>query len=928
MMRSAQVFALALAFGLGIFASAPAQEAKPTTPGQEGKPAATPQNEQKKDEEKKEEPKQDPKAAEYEKAVKDLKKLDGNLTLYQRKKDILLELPESKLGKILLFQASFHSGVMGDGITAGFPVGDFAISAFRFDKVDESIWMVRPNIAYRWQKDDPLAAASAHSFPEAILGSFRIEQTHPAKKLFLINVTQLFYGDMLRLGEGVSTMLGGPYQLDREKSGPDYVKSFPDNANVRMNLHFYSPRGGEANPILAMLGLGAENQLEDSRSAPLKVTYNLWWRRESAYMPRLADPRVGFFTTDHYSLARFLEDDRQERYIFRFHLEKKDSGAKLSEPVKPIVWYIDNSVPVQYRDAMRNGILYWNKAFEAVGYKNALEVRNAPENDPDWDHADGRRNVLRWTMSPGSAYAIALARTDPFTGEVLNASVNFDAGMLALAFKEQERFTGPGSGSHKRAIEVLASQPEAQHGVTTEAYLWDGPLALYRKEMRTKLGSLGWSAYDCTFAHGKAESAAFAWTALGASGKNISKDGYAKAFLTEIAAHEVGHTLGLRHNFIASTRLTTAQLADDSLTGRIGNTSSVMDYSPVNIMAVLTPAKHFFSNTIGEYDLWAIKYGYDQFPGAKTPAGESPYLARIASESGKPGLRYMSDEQADSFDPYAIRFDHAKDPVTYSAKVLQAAENIKQYAIKNLPRHGENYAVRTQMILSALTRAFREGRFAARFVGGMAGSKSFKGDLGQGPALQPVSAAEQRQAVQLIAKYCLSANAFVLPQDVMLNLQQDYSDGSANGWTAPLRELIGTNQQMMYAQLMSAATTKRIAENAYKLGGKNAYNMDEHFSILLGAVFSEVGANKDISALRRDLQRFAINGLMVQAGASQGGVSEDVRMLASDSLRRLSARFGAQLASAGKLEALTRIHLRDSKETMDRFLERQMTSGR
>jgi hypothetical protein len=909
------MLALAMTFGLGFLSSASAQETKT---GAETKPAEV----------KKEEPKQDPKVAEYEKAIKDLKRLDGNLTLYQRKKDVLLELPEAQLGKILLFQASFNTGFMGDGLTAGFPVGDFAISAFRFDKVEESIWMIRPNIAYRWETDDPLATASNRSFPEAILGSFKIEQSHPEKKLYLLNITSLFYGDILHLSEGISTLLGGPFQLDREKSGPEYVKSFPDNANVQMKLHYYSPRGAEPNPLMILLGLGGDNQLEDSRSAPIKVTYNFWWRRDSGYKPRLSDPRVGYFTTDHFNLSRFLTDDRTERYINRFNLQKKDPTAKLSEPVKPITWYIDNSVPAQYRDAMKAGVLYWNKAFENLGYKNAIEVKMAPDNDPNWDHADGRFNVLRWTVSPGSSYAIAMARWDPFTGEVLNASVNFDAGMLAAAFREQERFTVPGSGNVNRASEILSQQPETEKGITTDAYLWEGELAVYRKEMQEKLRKLGWEAYGCNYAEGKADSAAFAWMGIGASGKKVNRTDYAKEFLTEIAAHEVGHTLGLRHNFVASTRHTTAQLANDTLTSRFGNVSSVMEYSPVNIMAVLTNATNFYTHTVGEYDLWAIKYGYENFAGAKTPLAEKSFLARIASESGKPQHRWLSDEQADSFDPYAVRFDHAKDPVTYSSKVLQVASNIKNYAIKNLPRNGESFDRRTKMILSAITRTFREGRLATRFVGGMSASKNFKGDQGQTPALQPISPAEQRQAVQLVAKYCLSAESFALPTDVMINMQQDYADGSANGWTAPLRELIGQNQLMLFSQLMSASTTKRIAENAFKLTGKSAYTMDEHFGTLLGAVFSEVGKDKNVSPLRRDLQRYALNALMIQAGAAQGGVSEDVRMLASDSLRRLSARFGLQSANGKKLDAMTRVHLRDSKETIDRFLARQNTVGR
>lgn len=908
MIRSLLTLSLALGFAGAVSTAAFAQGAKPDS--------------------KKEEPKQDPKTADYEKAIKDLKRVDGNLTFYLRKKEILLELPESKLGQILLVQASFNSGVLAEDVTAGFPVGDFAVAAFRFEKQEESVWMIRPNIAFRWDENDPLGVASQRSFPEAILGSFRIEQTNPDKKLYLVNITNLFYGDVFRLNEGVAMGLGGPYQLDREKSGPEYVKSFPDNANVQMRLHYFSPRGNEPNPIAALLGLVEESQLEDSRSAPLKVTYNLWWRRDTGYTPRLADPRVGFFTADYFDVGRFLQDDRTERFINRWNLKKKDPTAALSEPVKPIVWYIDTSVPPAYREAMKSGILYWNKAFEALGYKNAIEVKMAPENDPDWDHADGRFNVLRWTMSPSASYAIAMARTDPFTGEILNASVNLDAGMLYTAFREQERFTMPGAGNAKRATEMLTHMAEREYGVSTDAYLWEGPIAVYRKQMADKFRALGWNVYDCRFAKGKADSAAFVWAGIGASGKNVSRDTYAKGFLTEIAAHEVGHTFGLRHNFIASTRLSTAQLADDSLTGRVGNVASVMEYSPVNIMAVLTPAQHFFSQTIGEYDQWAIRYGYETFEGARTPLSERPYLAKIARESGRPEYRYMGDEQADSFDPYAIRFDLASDPVTYSSKVLQVADNIRKYAIANLPRPGESYAKRTQMILSANVRTFREGRFAARFVGGIAGSKSFKGDVMASDTLRPVDADVQRQAVRLIAKYCFGAEAFKLPESVMVNLQQDYADGSANGWTAPLREQISMNQQMLYSQLMSAATTRRIAENAFKLPAKKAYTMDEHFSTLLGATFSEIGANKNVEPLRRDLQRFVLNALMTQAGASPGGVSEDVRMLAGDALRRLSSRFGAAIAKSKGLDGMTQAHFRDAKETIDRFLARTQTINR
>ncbi len=877
---------------------------------------------------KKEEPKQDPKVVEYEKAIKDLKRVEGAWTLYTRKKDLLLELPESKIGKLFCLQAALNTGVMGDVLQAGFPVGNFTVDVFRFDRAEESLWLVRPALKHRWAADDPLAVASQRSFPEAILGSFRIEQTHTEKKLLLVNVTQLFYGDVLRLSEVVGILLGGA-MLDRDKSSTDEIRGYPENTVVRMKLHFLAPRGAQDNPLAALLGLGGGGQLEDSRSAPLKVTYSLWFRKDSGYMPREFDPRVGYFTEDFFDVGRFAVDDRSTRYITRFALQKKSPGAALSEPVKPIVWYLDTSIPKAYRPAIREGILYWNRAFEAIGYKEAIVVREAPDNDPDFDHADGRYSVVRWAMSEDATYAIAMARADPLTGEVLNASVNMDANLLYAAFREQQRLANPGAGMHQRALALLERDDIRDAQLTPEQFLFGPEPGLRAKAVREALRKLNWTAQECRYAEGKADSAALGWNAIEATGTRMSKEEYAKAFLRDIVSHEIGHTLGLRHNFVASTRLTTAELGSDSVTARHGLTSSVMDYVPVNIMAVLGRGRNYYAPRIGEYDVWAIRYGYIDVPASKLPAEERHQLSRIASQSGRIEHRFMTDESADGFDPFVVRFDNARDPLNYSEKVLLASKNVLQYAVNELPRPGEGYAKRTQLILGAVNRAFREGMAAARFVGGVAGSRNFRGDAGEVPTLAPVDPSTQRAAVRMIVRNCFSAGAFALSSEVLSNLSQDPNDDAAAGWSAPLREMIGMQQNGLYATLMAAATTRRIAENELKWGNRgNPYTMEEHFSAILGGVFGDLGKGESVPPIRRDLQRFAINALMIQAGAGAGGVSEDVRMLASDSLRRLSTRLAGVAKRPGTANSMTRIHVRDAKESIDRFLARINVSQR
>lgn len=888
--------------------------------GQDGKTTESPQT----GAPTQEQPKPDPKIEEYEKAVKDLKKYEGAFTFYIRKKDILLELPESKLGQTFLLQATLNSGA-GGGAQAGDPLGAFSVDAFRWEKHDEQVWIVRPNLRFRWEPNDPLAVASQRSFPEAVLGGFRIEQTHPAKKLLLVNVTNLFYGDLVRLQEVVNMGVGGQYSLDRDKSGLDSLKSYDRNTIVRMAMYYTMQRsGGPENPFLAMLGMSG-NFLEDSRSAPLKVTYNLWYREPSDYRPRIADPRVGYFTEDFYSVSRFLEPDRTQRYIMRYHLKKKDPSAKLSEPVKPIVWYIDTSVPKAYRDAVRDGILAWNKAFEEIGYQDAIVVKDAPENDADWDHADGRFNVIRWTMSPDAGYAVALFRTDPFTGEVLNASVTFDANMLFFAQMEQERFAVPASSAIQLAHEALLRHPTDP--LLPVRSMW-GEVDPQRESAKARASQLGWRFADCALCRDLKPYLRMTWYAIEAAGLGITKEQYAKQFIRETTMHEVGHCLGLRHNFVASTNLTTAQMADPETVNAMGITASVMDYNPPNVQAIFKSGLPFYSQVIGPYDKWAIRYGYMDVA-ANTPEGEKFALAQVARQSGVNGHAFMTDEDADSFNPFVVRFDNAKDPLNYSERMIEASTKIRRYAIKNLPKPGEDYEKRTTMILSSYTMLFRQARLASRFVGGIATSRSFKGDIGETATVRPVDPALQWQALRLITRNCLSLQAVDLPESVVMSLSRSYNSGEGSSWIAPIRSFLSSQQIMLYATLMSAATLDRVIENQFKWGNKpSAYTLAGHMGAIIAAVFEEVGQNRPISSVRRDLQRFAVNALITQCSAPPGAISDDVRMLGTDALKRLQARIRTQLAKREKLDAITVAHLADMRDGIDRCLKRQMTGAR
>jgi hypothetical protein len=637
----------------------------------------------------------------------------------------------------------------------------------------------------------------------------------------------------------------------------------------------------------------------------------------------MSDPRVGYFTSDFFSLDKYLNQDRTTRYINRFNLVKKDPTAKLSEPVKPLVWTIDPSIPEIYRPAVKDGILRWNKAFEALGFKNAVQVQDVPKDDKDYDHADGRYNVIRLSVAPSSPFgAISLFRTDPFTGEILNSSITLDGNLIADLMQEHMRNQASTKVASGRASQVLLRSPGRTQ--TDDHFLFSTQEQETRHAAANQMAKFGWSYEDCSHANELSNMAVLSWTALQAApGMKISKEEYVKKFLADCVSHEMGHCLGLRHNFAGSTNLTTDQLADDNLTNEQGISASVMDYTPPNVQAILRGTGNFYMPTIGPYDVWAIKYGYANFS-AKTPLAEKFQLAQIASQSGRPGHAFMTDEDADNWNPYAVRFDSAKDPLHYSERVLLAHKRAQDYAVTHLPKRGESYSKRTEVILNSIARSVREARNASRFLGGVVSNRNFRGDAGEKPTLAPVDAATQRQALALITKGFFAQNSFTLPPAVLDKLSLDENGRS---WTAPLRDVLGAQQQNLLALLLSATTTDRIAENVYKSGNKG-FGLDEHYGTILGNVFAEVGQNKSIVPLRRDLQRFALNALMVQASAPQNAVNEDVRMIASDSLKRLVKRFDAQTKTGDKLDNMTRMHLRDSRDTIQRFLDRGTMSAR
>ena len=881
-------------------------------------------------------PKPPTKEEEYEEAIKDLKKFEGPFTFYLRNREILLELPEENIGKAWQLQASFEkgAGIANDAgiFQAGIPIAN---EFYEWVKNNDQLWIVKPITKYRWSKDNPLATASEREYNKPIIAGFKIEQTHPQKKLLLVNITPLFMGDLFGLSKSVTDTFGPGYFFDVAKFSVDLIKSFKTNSRVLVSTPYSNP--GASRIFLDHFESGSDfaavqGTLEDPRSIPLSLAFNLWYTEPSSYSPRYADPRVGQFTTYFQNIDQFYKKNNVLHYVIRFNLRKKDPKAKLSDPVKPIIYTLDPSIPEKYRQTVREGILLWNPAFEAIGFKNVIQVQDPPK-DLEWDHNDHSYNVIRWVISPSTALGIGIPLCDPRTGEITRSTINIDANfarVLELAYQEMVSPSLPnapyiGLKALTQPKEFLKWQNQA---FKPSPFLFEAPHV--QKILNQVPG-----AYVCEHSKHLCDSALFAWNTLQASlvsgqKPKISQDEFVKQYLREVVAHETGHSLGLRHNFVGSTFLSTKQLADDALIKKLGSTASVMDYNPFNIQAALKNGYYYATPKVGVYDHWTIQYAYSEFQAA-TPEYEKFELNRIASQGNLHGHAYMTDTDLVGPNPYVVLFDNATDPINYAFKVTEAAEKVRKYAIENLPKYGTSYDARTKAIIGSINQTFSQGMMVWKFVGGLNTSRNFYGDKGQKPTLKPIEPALQRQAMKLLTEKILSYSALHLPEHVMDNLSINPHWNTSNTWDAPLRKMISTGQTMLTYSFLQESTIDRILENQYKLErSKDVYTLKEHYGLLFGAIYEEIGKNKKIISTRRDLQKNALLALLLQAGVGVGlepmwfyKVNEDVRVLASEWIKELETRIHLQLVNTKEIDPATVSHLKDLQHRIKLYHERK-----
>lgn len=898
----------------------------------------------------------------FDQVRKDYKKVvstaDGERSLYEiwtREKDgqMLAVLPAGYESDKYFIALTISSGEDFAGLQAG----DMYVYWKRYDK---RLALLEPNIQVKSTGDQESKSSVERLFTDRVILDVPIETMSGSSPV--IDMDELLVGQAGKFF-GSRVRVSNPRLISIKKA-----KAFPSN----VELAFEIPTGN--------------GRLQTLHYSISEIS------RSPGYKPRKADERIGYFTTGFQDYGKFEDPDTMVRYINRWHIEKADASLNVSPPKNPIVFYIEHTTPVRYRRWVREGLLYWNKAFEKVGISNAIEVYYQDENSGahmEKDPEDVRYNFIRW-LSNNRGTAIGPSRVHPETGEILDADVILTDGWIRHFWT-----------TYHEVMPEIATQ-----GISPEtlAWLhghpnWDPRIRLappsqrehlkqeLAKEGRLPYGGhpitrvdpelIGDDEYDglagrtsqlngmCTLSQGKAFDVAMFRMNMalmagqdnedeGEEDKDKEKDkdekkdkekkeeekepmidGIPESFigpmLAELACHEVGHTLGLRHNFKASSLYTMAAINSKDMKGKKPLASSVMDYLAANMNFKDGEVQGDYTMIgVGPYDIWAIEYGYTQ---------DEKDLKGILNRVAEPELQYATDEDTFGPDPLARRYDFSKNPLDYANNQMRIARHNRERIIEELVEDGDSWAKTRRAYEMTLSMQLRAVSMMANWLGGAYIYRDKKGDKGGRLPIEVVPAKKQREALEFVIENTFRDEAFGLSRDLLRRMTVDkwWDDMSSvlTDATWPIHDRIMGIQSSTLAMMMYPTTLRRIYDNEFLVpADEDALTLPELLDTISNEIWSELKDKPEkkfnarepmISSLRRNLQREHLELLIDLSRSDYMGTAayKPIANLVVDKLREIKENKIEPVleASAENLDPYTRTHLKDAGMQIEKALE-------
>jgi hypothetical protein len=790
--------------------------------------------------------------------TKDSDRFDGLFVLFQNRDNGKLHMlvRSDQIDREYVYFRMIRDGVAEAGETRG---SFGAETVFSVRKHFNRIEFVRENTAFYFDPESALSRAADANISHAVVAIQEIVAEDDSAGEFLIEADDLFLTESFSPIKAIPNPhhKGEPKfslgSLSKEKSKILELHNYPENTVVVAEYVFEKP---EAVPAKG-------EEVTDARFVSISVQHSLIQIPDNDFQPRYGDPRIGYFVTRSTDLSS--QDVAPYRDIInRWHLKKKDPSAELSEPVEPIIFWIENTTPVWLRPTIKRAGETWNLAFEKAGFKNAVVIEQQPD-DADWDAGDLRYNVLRWTSSPNPVFGgYGPSYFNPRTGQILGADIMLEFVYLTNRLRYTEIF-----GTAALPSQDLGS-PE---------------------RMR------------CSFGHEIHKGMLFGKTVQAAMNATLEQSNQlVEDGIYSLILHEIGHTLGLSHNMKASQMNSLEEINDRELTERIGMTGSVMDYEPLNIVG---PGQHqgqYYNRTPGPYDLWAIEYGYSE--AVAEPEAERERLQAILSRSTEPELMFGNDADdmrspKGGVDPRVMIDDQSSDAIGYAVSRMELIDELMPELVSRLAFESESYQrlLNGYLILSAQYAS--AANVISRYIGGVYVDRAFVGQPGATTPYVPVPADEQKRAMQALEQHVFSPVAFDSSASLYGHLQVQRRDFNLFGQTEDpkVHERILEIQQGVLRFLLDPVTMARISDTT--LYG-NEYRLTDFMTDLTDAIF-EADAGEDISTFRQNLQVEYVKRLIGMVGIEEGSeydyLSQSVALANLRRIERLTrarSRGGAQ----------------------------------
>lgn len=752
--------------------------------------------------------------------IKEKEETKGLFNFYQDKKsgEMLMVLNDDQLDTPILHFAHTVDGLLDAGHFRG---GYRGVKIIEFRRYFNRIDIITKTPRFLFDENNPISRAKDANISEAVLASLPIKKEEDGK--ILLNVNKLFLGESLhRVSPWPSSGKAAAKRfsvgkLDSKKSRFLDKRAFDDNVDLVIDYVFSNP-----NPRV-----GGSRAVSDPRSTSVKVQHSFVKLPESDFKPRYDDARVGYFTHQYDEMTSTKWAPYKD-VIKRWNLVKKDPSAELSEPVEPIVWWIENTTPLEWRDTIKEAVLSWNSSFEKAGFKNAIVVKIQPD-DAEWSAGDINYNVLRWTSSPNppfGGYGPSLA--NPLTGEMLGADI-----MLEYVFMK-----------NRWIYDSLYSQGAASLSVAGHDVEKEG--------------------LHCSSGHLLQQSMIMANTITDTNsveGKQLLDEG-----LRWLILHEVGHTLGLNHNMKASILWNEKDIHDINKTKGI-LAGSVMDYTAVNVAPKGMSQGNFFQTKPGPYDDWAIEFGYTT--ALEDEAAEAKRLAAILNRSSEHGHAFGNDADdmrrpGSHIDPRVMIGDMSSDPVAYASQRMELIDGMFSNLKNKTLKEGASY----QPLLISANSLFGQYRTQAgivsRQIGGVYVERDFHSKDNKHTPYTPVPKPTQKAAMNTLAKQVFNSDVLesMAPLYNYMQLQRrGFNHGGRNEDPRAHDMIIGMQRNVL-AHLMHPNVLKRISDTS--LYG-NEYSLTEVMTDLTAAIFN----SGKLTTVSQNIQTDYVKRLIAIVGVSK-----------------------------------------------------------